>query len=69
MMTKWMRKNLWKKRTSAWRAPSLPEKQFSGKRRAQGAVHVVPNAIEVDKFSITTRCVHRCGKNWSWAIV
>ena len=52
MMTKWMRKNLWKKTDVCLACSKLAGKAvFGGKAWAQGAVHVVPNAIEVDKFS------------------
>lgn len=60
MMTKWMRKNLWKKRTSAWRAPSLPEKQFSGKRRGRRELSTwCRMRSKWISFPITARCVHR----------
>lgn len=52
MMTKWMRKNLWKKTDVCLACSKLAGKAVFGEKAwAQGAVHVVPNAIEVDKFS------------------
>ena len=52
MMTKWMRKNLWKKTDVCLACSKLAGKAVFGEKAwAQGVVHVVPNAIEVDKFS------------------
>ena len=70
MMTKRMRqKSLAKKRMSAWRAQSLPEKQFSGKRRGHRGLSMwCRMRSKWISFPIMVRCVHRCGKNWSWAI-
>ena len=52
MMTKRMRKNLWKKTDVCLAGSKLAGKAVFGEKAwAQGVVHVVPNAIEVDKFS------------------
>ena len=52
MMTKRMRKNLWKKTDVCLACSKLAGKAVFGEKAwAQGVVHVVPNAIEVDKFS------------------
>ena len=52
MMTKLMRRNLWKKTDVCLACSELAGKAVFGEKAwERGAVHVVPNAIEVDKFS------------------